>query len=278
MANCTTERWLPVVGAEGYYEVSDLGRVRSVTRVIITTTGHSRVYQGRILAPRPDEQERLRVAIRAPGMPKDMRISRLVLIAFRGPPPNGMEGCHGPLGLTDNSVTNLRWDTHSENGLDTTRHGTNHHRNQKYCPREHLLVKPNLVAALLTQGFRTCLACSWANSAIRGIHTWNEIRQECPYTLQQLADTYYAKIMGLTPTDSSVKLPRTHKERTHCKYKHQLQKPNLVPSALAKNKRQCLACQRTFSAKWNAAQRGESIDFQVVSDAYYREIMMCHSQ
>ena len=35
MANSTSEQWLPVVGYEGLYEVSDKGRVRSRTRGII---------------------------------------------------------------------------------------------------------------------------------------------------------------------------------------------------------------------------------------------------
>lgn len=46
-----TERWLPVVDFEGYYEVSDHGRVRSVSRVIPILGGSPRRLRGRLMAP-----------------------------------------------------------------------------------------------------------------------------------------------------------------------------------------------------------------------------------
>ena len=43
------EHWLPVRGWEGLYEVSDLGRVRSLGR----KGGNNRWYGGKILIPDP---------------------------------------------------------------------------------------------------------------------------------------------------------------------------------------------------------------------------------
>lgn len=40
----TLHKWLPVVGWEGYYEVSDQGQVRSVERVVTYRDGRSRRY------------------------------------------------------------------------------------------------------------------------------------------------------------------------------------------------------------------------------------------
>lgn len=52
-------------------------------------------------------------------------VHRAVLTAFKGSCPPGMEGCHGPNGYLDNSVTNLYWDTHRNNsGRDRVRDGT----------------------------------------------------------------------------------------------------------------------------------------------------------
>lgn len=268
-----TERWLPVVGAEGYYEISSHGRVRSVNRVIIRSNQTSQTRRGQLLKPRPDEIGRLRVSIRAPGMPGDIRISRLVLTAFVGPPPDGMEGCHNDGDVSNNHHTNLRWDTHKENCLDIVRHGHNYWRNKEQCPRNHPLAEPNLIASMLAKGNRACLACSWANSASTGISTWNKIKQSCPYSFEDLADAYYAKIMGLPAPDPTIILPRAHKERTHCIRNHPLVKPNLVPSALKKNKRICQACQRALTESWNANKRGQSVNVDALADQYYDALM-----
>lgn len=47
---------------------------------------------------------------------KAYRLHRIILEAFRGPCPEGMEGCHGPDPTrTNNAIDNLRWDTPSGN-------------------------------------------------------------------------------------------------------------------------------------------------------------------
>lgn len=46
-----TESWLAVCGFEGFYEVSDRGRVRSVDRVITRRNGMRYRARGRILRP-----------------------------------------------------------------------------------------------------------------------------------------------------------------------------------------------------------------------------------
>lgn len=56
---------------------------------------------------------------------KRIRLSRLILMSFVGPCPNGMECCHGPSGETDDRLSNIRWDTRLENCKDKARHGTN---------------------------------------------------------------------------------------------------------------------------------------------------------
>ncbi len=50
-------------------------------------------------------------------------VSRLILEAFRGPCPQGMECCHYDGDATNNRIENLRWDTKSENIRDLFRHG-----------------------------------------------------------------------------------------------------------------------------------------------------------
>lgn len=50
-------------------------------------------------------------------------IHRLVLLAFVGPCPEGMEGCHFDGNRLNNNLTNLRWDTRKANCADTAKHG-----------------------------------------------------------------------------------------------------------------------------------------------------------
>jgi hypothetical protein len=51
-------------------------------------------------------------------------VHELVLTAFVGPRPVGMETCHNDGNPLNNHLTNLRWDTHQANQLDRNRHGT----------------------------------------------------------------------------------------------------------------------------------------------------------
>lgn len=58
--------------------------------------------------------------------PKQMKtflVHRLVLEAFIGPCPPGMECCHNDGNYRNNRLDNLRWDTHKSNILDRMRHG-----------------------------------------------------------------------------------------------------------------------------------------------------------
>jgi len=124
------ERWLPVVGFEGMYEVSDRGRVRSIDRTqtyhridqysgdYITVIRHLR---GRILRPAAADSGHLSVVLGRSGGTK--QIHALVLSAFVGPCPKGSEGCHRDDVPSNNNLDNLRWGTRSENLLDAVRNG-----------------------------------------------------------------------------------------------------------------------------------------------------------
>lgn len=51
-------------------------------------------------------------------------IHRIVLEAFIGPCPVGMECCHNDGDRKNNTLANLRWDTHKANKEDSIKHGT----------------------------------------------------------------------------------------------------------------------------------------------------------
>lgn len=124
-----SEEWRPVVGWENLYEVSNLGRVRGVDRYIIAVnrnkTPRLNKWKGRVLKGTPDRDGYLKVNLRDTlGGVKTRLIHNLVAEAWIGPRPINRYVCHGSNGVTDNSVSNLRYDTRSENEKDKRRFGT----------------------------------------------------------------------------------------------------------------------------------------------------------
>ena len=129
------ERWRPVVGHEGEYEVSDQGRIRSLDRVITFSDGRYRSARGRTLKPWTMK----RVGHQVVGLTgkRKFLVHVLVLEAFVGPRPDGMVCCHNDGDATNNRVENLRWDTYVENNKDLVRHGTHWQVRKTKCPRGH---------------------------------------------------------------------------------------------------------------------------------------------
>jgi hypothetical protein len=186
MTPTTPERWLPVVGWEGFYEVSDHGRVRGVDRI----DGAGRKVRGRLLAAHAGDAGRMHVRLSRKGRPLTQRVSVLVLRAFIGPRPDGYHGCHNDGDPANNRLTNLRWDTVSANMRDKIQHGRMPQLARTHCPRGHLLASPNLSATHARKGYRTCLACHRALCERRR----REVRGE-PFDIQQDSDARYAAIM-----------------------------------------------------------------------------------
>lgn len=125
------ERWLPVVGWEGLYDVSSLGRVRSLDRVVEIEMpyGHTvRHYRGRMLRQQsgPGSHGYLTVVLSRQGKgQKTKQVHQLVAVAFLDPCPPGEEVRHGPNGKLDNRASQLCWGTRKQNLEDRVRdHGT----------------------------------------------------------------------------------------------------------------------------------------------------------
>lgn len=91
-----------------YYEVSNLGRVRSIDRYVNTAKG-KRIVKGKILAPRKLPSGYLRVHFSSDSIHKEYRIHRLVAIAFIPNPHNLPEVNHIDECKENNCVDNLEW-------------------------------------------------------------------------------------------------------------------------------------------------------------------------
>ncbi|MFC5996979.1 NUMOD4 motif-containing HNH endonuclease [Pseudonocardia hispaniensis] len=184
------ERWLPVVGFEGEYEVSDRGRVRSLDRILIHKNGFMRRVRGRLLTPYPITGGYL--AFRARRRPTTVHSA--VMAAFVGPRPHGMEILHWDGDPSNNHLENLRYGTPAENQDDSIRHGRHGYATRRVCPRNHRLVPPNLVPGRAKQGIRWCRAC---NRAKAQLHYYQ--KQGVVLDLQVESDRHYAQIMAPDP-------------------------------------------------------------------------------
>lgn len=118
------ERWLPVVGYEGLYEVSDMGRVKSVARVIQRKGGRVNPIPEKILKPVMCRRYPGVSLYRAGSPLKTPTIHTLVMTAFVGPCPEGIQVAHNNGDRTDNRLENLRYATPLENSGDKFEHGT----------------------------------------------------------------------------------------------------------------------------------------------------------
>jgi len=125
----TPEVWKAIPDFLGY-EVSDQGRMRSFWKRVSLGYGRGSTT---VLDVMP--QKFLKPIIHKDGyvylnLSKDKnkitcKITRLVLLAFVGPCPKGMESCHNDGNPANNCVSNLRWDTPKNNQNDRHKHGTN---------------------------------------------------------------------------------------------------------------------------------------------------------
>lgn len=120
-----SENWKPVVGYEGLYEVSDMGRVRSLDRDGYRNRQDGR-FKGITLSPFIDpSSEYLYVNLSKSGKARKTAVHLMVLEAFVGPRPlPSMDACHDDGCRQNARLKNLRWDTRVANAADKLRHGT----------------------------------------------------------------------------------------------------------------------------------------------------------
>lgn len=112
------EKWVPAVGFEGYYEVSDLGRVRSLDRLTKNSRGNGfRKWKGRLLQLNlKNKKKYVNCKLSVEGKTHTRQLHWLVLASFRFKPT--AEKCH--INHIDgnkrnNKLDNLEWVTPKEN-------------------------------------------------------------------------------------------------------------------------------------------------------------------
>jgi NUMOD4 motif/HNH endonuclease len=111
----TVEKWVSIPGYERYYQVSDAGNIRSLSRFIKAKDGRNRRIRGRVLKFKVNHCGYLTVCLCRGGKKEYPYIHRLVAEAFIPNPNNLPQVNHITGNKTDNAMSNLEWVTHQQN-------------------------------------------------------------------------------------------------------------------------------------------------------------------
>lgn len=169
------EIWKDIKGYEGLYQVSNMGRVKSLERVVFRGNGHGkRILDEKIL--KLSSIHGYLIAFLFNGSKrKNYRVHRLVAQAFIPNPENKPEIDHINTIRTDNRVENLRWVTKKENILNPLslehRSGENHCRWGKFnekCPTSKPVIQLSLKGKPIKEW-----SCATEAQRVLGIHQGN---------------------------------------------------------------------------------------------------------
>lgn len=108
------QEWWPIIGYEGYYEISKAGRVRGVKRLVFIPTG-LRTIHTRELTTRINNYGYVEVRLNRDGKTKATFVHILLANAFIPNPENKAQVNHINGIKTDNQIENLEWASRSEN-------------------------------------------------------------------------------------------------------------------------------------------------------------------
>ena len=109
------EIWIDIKGYEGLYQVSNLGRVKSLERIASQGKRGQRSIGEKIKTPRPNKKGYLKVMLSKDNIQKGYFVHRLVGIAFLENKDMKPQINHKDGDVTNNCVNNLEWSTQSEN-------------------------------------------------------------------------------------------------------------------------------------------------------------------
>ena len=118
-ADGTVERWRDIPGWEGFYRVSDKGRVKSLARKVVHSWNGGMIFRKARIMRLAVVRKHLVLTLQAGGREEMKYVHRLVLEAFVGPCPEGMECRHFPdRDPANNRLENLQWGTRLQNRRD----------------------------------------------------------------------------------------------------------------------------------------------------------------
>ena len=124
-----TEVWKDIPGYEGYYQASNLGKIRSLdhTTIVNCKDGSVRIrpIKGKVIKPaKRNNYGHIGVSLVVEGKQKTMDVHTLIMITFVGPRPEGMVIRHLNDNPLDNRLDNLTYGTPQQNIVDAYNNGS----------------------------------------------------------------------------------------------------------------------------------------------------------
>ena len=129
MCEMKEEIWKDIEGYEGYYQISNTGRVKSLERDIFSATTGEKInhrYE-HIKAPVNNTDGYPSIKLCVNGVNKTIAIHRLVAQAFVPNPDGKLEVNHIDMDRTNNNSDNLEWVSHEENVAHSVKYGKYKH-------------------------------------------------------------------------------------------------------------------------------------------------------
>lgn len=111
MVNSEYEIWKDIPSYEGYYQASNMGRIKSLDRLVYHPRGFKMLLKGNILSFQIDKKLYFRVGLTKNGKQKHFRVHQLIAMAFLDHFPDGtMDSVvdHFNNNKQDNKLSNLR--------------------------------------------------------------------------------------------------------------------------------------------------------------------------
>lgn len=143
------EIWKDIKNFEGYYQVSNLGRIKSLERIVKSRGNGTMVIKERILRPSLNGSGYPIVGLSKESESTSYIVHRLVAEAFIPNPDNLSDVNHINQDKTDNRVDNLNWMSHKDNLNYGSRNEKIAAKNSKavYCEELDLTFKNAVEAA-----------------------------------------------------------------------------------------------------------------------------------
>lgn len=173
------EEWRDILGWEGLYQISNLGSVKSLQRIVLTGKQRRPVLKPERQLHGYVNSVGYRVVLLSRYQRSRLEtVHRLVCETFHGPQPALHEVAHGNGVRTDNRAANLRWATRRENMLDKVRHGTRQNGTRNPFARltedqvKQIRARPEDSLVELANAFCTDISNVWK---IRHRKSWTHI-------------------------------------------------------------------------------------------------------
>ena len=130
----SNEVWKDIKGYEGLYQVSSLGRVKSVERVVVQSNGYTKTVKESIRKPKKDQNGYLQVGLSKNGVVKRYTVHKLVATAFIQKDDLFADTVNHKNEIkTDNRAENLEWMNNGDNSRYSHRDGgTAYNRGSKH--------------------------------------------------------------------------------------------------------------------------------------------------